>query len=180
MRPGRVDRTDRAVESGDHHDVGRQRPHAVAVGGALGDPPLQRLVEQAQRIDGHPPFVDVAQDDGDEGTTLAPPARRRGLEVARRPAPAAGGEVDRATEGPADKNVLEGAVPLVGLFEQEGQRLADQLARRVAEFARRRRIDELDLALDVERHDVVGGAADDGIVPRILALAQDALSPLRR
>ena len=42
--PGRIDRTDRSVEAGDHHDVGRQRPHAVAVRGALGDPSLQRLV----------------------------------------------------------------------------------------------------------------------------------------
>ena len=62
---------------------------------------------------------------------------------------------------------------------RKAQRLADQLVRRIAELARRRRIDELDRALGIERQDGVGRAADDGVVARVLALAQDALAPRR-
>ena len=177
MRPGRVDRADRSVEAGNHHDVGRQRPHAVAVRGALGDPPLQRLVEQAQRIDRHAPLVDVAQDGGDESASLARPARRRRLEVARRAVLAAGRELDRPADRHAVEDAPEGLVPLLGVLEQEGHRPADQLVRGIAELAGRRRIDHLDHACRIERQDGVGGAADDGVVARVLALAQDAFAP---
>ena len=69
---------------GDHHHIGRERPHAVAVGGAPRDPPFERLVQPAQGLDRHVAFVDVAQDGSDEDSSLALPARRRRFEVARR------------------------------------------------------------------------------------------------
>ena len=73
-------------------------------------------------------------------------------------------------------------MPLKALFHSSGCssrksiELADEFLRGVAEFAGRRRIDQLDHACGVERQDRVRSAADNGIVARVLALAQDAFA----
>ncbi len=61
--PGRVHGDDRAVEARHQHQVGRVPPHAVALGRALGDAGLQRLVQPLQRLLRALLRVDVSDDD---------------------------------------------------------------------------------------------------------------------
>ena len=119
VRPGRIDRAQRAVEACHHHDVGRQRPHAVAVGGALGNALLQSLVQQAQRIDCHAPLVDVTQDGGDEGPAFARPPRCRRLEMAGRAVLASRRELDGAAQPSPSRTALKAAIHSSGLARKD-------------------------------------------------------------
>ena len=161
----------------DQHHVGRQR-HIRSRSAVRSATRFSSVwFSRRKRLDRHAPFVDVAQDRGDEDAALALPARRRDLEVARRAVLALRRELDRPARCCAVEDALRRPCPSRPASPSSiAIGWPTSSSARVAELARRRRIGELDGALGVERQDGVRRAVDDGVVAGVLALAQDALA----
>ena len=124
----------------------------------------------------HASFVHVAKNGGDEHARLAFPARERHFKITRRAILASRHHFDWLAHGVTIKDRASRRVPRRAILEKQRGRLADQFFRHIAELPIRGRIGELNDVLVVEGQDDVRRAVDNGVVARILPLAQETFA----